>query len=934
VHLKSLELLGFKSFSDKTRLEFAEGITALLGPNGCGKSNIVDAIKWALGEQSAKALRADKMEDVLFSGSETRKALNVADVTLGMGNDSGQLPLDAAEISIRRRLYRSGDSEYFINNLPVRLRDVRELFFDTGVGKSAYSMMEQGKIDQILSNKPEERRSVFEEAAGITKYRVKGQEAERKLLKTQENMRQVEGILAEVKRSYENLKQQAAKTQSYRDLREKIFEIELNTHLLRLRDLTQQREELEERLSRQSEQREQLKQEIDALRHSMEQSIDQVNSMESRLIEEQKKLYQTDLDKRSKDSQARMLGERIAEIEGKIASEQERARNLERKLNQGKEEQARRRQEMEELHSLLADVEGNILGFERDITQFEETVRNNEQEALRQRQEAEQLDKELDRLRGDLRGLTDDIVTQLDQRLKELGYSGQERQQTEGRIQAVLDQLRIQFQGKARLIEDSLALRDLPAGERSRLLQTLRQLVEEALKRIEELRGYFADYKRYTPAFLEEFLAPEGIITRKRELDQRITETHARITARRNRSEELRVENQGLSRRIAEYHRTLEELRVNRAQLFTRRSSLEKENERLQENLSEQELTLSESRREIESSSRRLEETRTQIAALTAEKQRLESENLAIRAELSTLEKQINRNNQNLVHTEKKLKQKSEGLDRSRDDLEKLQMRLVELRAEIRGLHTTFSELYGRELSDYESQMYQVQGPLRELRSALAGHREELKKLGQVNLMAPEEFAEVSERYRFLTDQLADLRKAYEDLQKITREIRSESSEIFLETYNTIKKNFHLMFRRLFGGGRAELKLLDPEHVLESGIEIYAQPPGKKLENVNLLSGGERSLTAIALLFAFYMVRPSPFCILDEIDAALDDQNVSRFVHVLKEFAGSSQFLVVTHNKKTIASADTLLGVTMEESGVSKIITIRLENRVEEKSYA
>jgi chromosome segregation protein len=209
-----------------------------------------------------------------------------------------------------------------------------------------------------------------------------------------------------------------------------------------------------------------------------------------------------------------------------------------------------------------------------------------------------------------------------------------------------------------------------------------------------------------------------------------------------------------------------------------------------------------------------------------------------------------------------------------------------------------------------------------------------MRALGQVNLMAPEEFREISERYSFLIGQLEDLRRASRDLKTITEEIQSESSELFLETYNTIRKNFHLMFRRLFGGGRAELKLLEPEKVLESGIDIYAQPPGKKLENINLLSGGEKSLTAIALLFAFFMVRPSPFCILDEIDAALDDQNVSRFVHVLKEFAGNSQFIVVTHNKKTIACADTLLGVTMEESGISKIVTVRLENRIEEKSYA
>ena len=289
MHLQAIELLGFKSFPDKTRIDFAHGITALLGPNGCGKSNIVDAIKWSVGEQSAKTLRADKMEDIIFNGTENRKALSIAEAKLTLTNDSGQLPLDAAEITIKRRLYRSGDSEYFINNVPVRLRDIRELFFDTGIGKSAYSIMEQGRIDQILSTKPEDRRYVFEEAAGITKYRIKGLEAERKLEKTQDNMRQVEGILGEVKRSYDTLKTQAEKTESYRNLKERIFQVELDIQLLRLRGFLEQQEKCEQQLAKRNEGRNALKQGIDSIRESMEQSIDQVNTMESHLIENQKK---------------------------------------------------------------------------------------------------------------------------------------------------------------------------------------------------------------------------------------------------------------------------------------------------------------------------------------------------------------------------------------------------------------------------------------------------------------------------------------------------------------------------------------------------------------------------------------------------------------------------------------------------------------------
>ncbi len=259
------------------------------------------------------------------------------------------------------------------------------------------------------------------------------------------------------------------------------------------------------------------------------------------------------------------------------------------------------------------------------------------------------------------------------------------------------------------------------------------------------------------------------------------------------------------------------------------------------------------------------------------------------------------------------------------NELERLHLGLAQTETEIRNIKENFKEQYGRDLVEFEERMYEIRAGVPELRDRLADRKMKLKDLGSVNLMAPEEFVEVKERYEFLTTQIDDLTKARDDLKRITQEIRDESAQLFLETYNRIKKNFHNLFRRLFGGGRGELRLVDPDHVLESGIEIYAQPPGKKLENISLLSGGEKSLTAIGLLFATYMVRPSPFCFLDEIDAALDEQNVIRFVNLLREFGRASQFIVITHNKKTVTGADALLGVTMEESGVTKVISVRLE---------
>jgi chromosome segregation protein len=351
----------------------------------------------------------------------------------------------------------------------------------------------------------------------------------------------------------------------------------------------------------------------------------------------------------------------------------------------------------------------------------------------------------------------------------------------------------------------------------------------------------------------------------------------------------------------------------------------------LEKELGEQKAFLVENMRVIEAAKTRLSDLHDKIKKIGEERALLEKREEELKKELAQLEKRISTKNKDLVEKEKALKSRMEGLSRVQGQIEKIQIDLSSLQTEVRNLHENYRERYGRDLSDFSAEIYEIRENGRDLRDQLQTAREEQKKLGQVNLMAVEEFAEVKERYEFLQNQLEDLRKAKEDLKSITGQIRSESTELFLDTYEKIRKNFHVMFRRLFGGGRAELKLSDTDNVLESGIEIYVQPPGKKLENIALLSGGERSLTAVALLFATYMVKPSPFCILDEIDAALDEENVGRFVNLLREFGKTSQFVIITHNKKTVMGARTLLGVTMEESGISKIVAIRLDSEENEK---
>lgn len=930
--LKSIELFGFKSFADKSKIDFSPGISALLGPNGCGKSNIVDAVKWVLGEQATKTLRADRMEDIIFNGTEARKALNVAEVTMVMSNEEGILPLDVPEIVVKRRLFRSGDSEYSINNTPVRLKEIRELFFDTGIGKTAYSIMEQGKIDQILSNKPEERRVIFEEAAAITKYKIKSQEAERKLDRTEDNIRQVNGILGEVERSYNSLKIQSEKTLRHRQLREDAFILERDLQLLKLKGFLENKERKSADLEKKIRDRTDVKEQIDTINENLEENLDIVNSMENKLIESQKNLYGIELKRNGQENQINILAERRSEVEGVIAADQVKQKNIRLKIESIKNALAGVEREKAEQEKQVQEIDTNISEFENSIKQASDRIiRNNnlirEKEGDIRRAEGEQ-----EELQNDLRLLTDDIVEQLDNRLKESGYSARERVKLETEIEQTVEGAMIIIKGRKDRLEDLKAAGSAGITVESLITETASSL-ETALTEIGKLPGILDSYRSLTPAFLDEFLAPQGIITRKRSIDDKLNASRHLVKNRREEITAFNEENSHLSKKIDEYRRTLEELKVGKARIKTRIDGFTETMARNQREIGEQEHLLRENEKEISASRKRMDELSTRIKELELEKKDLTEKEKVLRNELSSLEKGISKRNKDLMTEEKRVKSLMDQLGRFQGEVEKLQMELTEITTEIRNIYSNFQERHSRDLSEFEDRIFEITASARDLRDQLQKNNEEQRSLGHINLMAPEEFAEVKERYEFLNNQLEDLEKAKKDLFRVTEEIRTESSQMFIATYEKIKKNFHVLFRRLFGGGRAEVKLVDPANVLESGIEIYVQPPGKKLENIALLSGGERSLTAVALLFATYMVKPSPFCLLDEIDAALDENNVGRFTSMLMEFGQRSQFIIITHNKKTVTCADTLLGVTMEESGVSKLIAIRLDKAVE-KTYA
>lgn len=924
--LKSLDIFGFKSFVDRTHIEFADGITALLGPNGCGKSNVVDAVKWVLGEQSAKNMRAEKMEDVIFNGTETRKALNVAEVTLTIANDNGLLPLDVSEITIKRRLYRSGESEYYINNAQVKLKDVRELFWDTGVGKAAYSVMEQGKIDQILSSKPEDRRYLFEEAAGITRFKVKRAEAERKLERTEENMRQIDGIMGEVKRSYDSLKVQADKAITCRNLKEDIFNFELDIQLLKLKNITQDRDRRAADAKNAEELRDKARKEIDEINASLSENMEEVNAMENRLVALEKEIHGLAIEKNEKDKQAKQLNERQGEIKQKLLQLEGRKTSLQEQIDSLREDIDEQDSVLHQKRRRIEEITSNIDSFEDNINLAGTQINENDRQAAEWESTILEIDSSVTKCRKDLESITEDIVTELDLKLKDAGYSSVACAKAKEKVDLILGKITALSQGRKNLFEDFSALSSPSEKDFFEFADRGKSAFAEIASLSQELKIALEEYIATTPQFIDEFLSPEGIITKKRSIDKDISVLQEKKQTLRDKISSLKSENQELVNKINEYRKTLEELRIQKAQIQAHIQAGEEQIRLLKRELTSQETNLNELENEYYVEQKRYEEIQEQIVDIEGEIASIEHKGYKMTEELTSLEKEIHFRNNDVSGKKETIKKKTEEVAKYQSQFERFSLELVSSETEIKNIKENFRDTHSRDLLEFEERMFTITTPAADLREKLAKARQDMKNLGNVNLSAPEEFAETKERYDFLAGQLADLQKAKDDLQRITEEIRAESTELFLATYNKIKKNFHNMFRRLFGGGRAELRLVDPKNVLSSGIDIFAQPPGKKLENIALLSGGEKTMTAVSLLFATYMVRPSPFCLLDEIDAALDEQNVLRFIHTLRDFANVSQYIVITHNKKTVSGAGTMLGVTMEESGVSKVITIRLEN--------
>lgn len=1181
--LKRIELTGFKSFANKTELEFVKGISAVVGPNGSGKSNISDAIRWVLGEQSAKSLRGGKMEDIIFAGSDSRKAVNFGEVSLTLDNSDEQLPLDFHEITVTRRLHRSGDSEYFINKQACRLRDITELFMDTGIGKEAYSIIGQGRIEEILSTRSEDRRGIFEEASGIVKYKSRKKEAQKKLDNTEQNLLRIHDLISELEDQIDPLREQSEKATLYKELKDKlksneismyVFQIEqihsawteaneqlqklehkqlelstvvnqhdahLETHRATARELEQELEQLQDALLHISEEYEKCEGYGDVLKEreknlsnnqeQMQQTV-QVGEKRTAQIEAEKAVFEhkfTEISRQVEELQLELTREEqrlLGVISGTESEAEEnlkaelletlnraaQAKNEVRYIDQQLENLQRRTLKLDEDHqkwldqkALLAEQKKNmqqkLVLASDEITAIREAfMKKNEQLKTEQSmldetqmilRRTEQKNDSLISRRDTMREMQNDYDG-FQQGVKEVLKSRKSSSGLQGVHGAVAELVKVPAKVETAIetalggalqhivMENEAASRAAISFLKQRKLGRAtflpldvlkgRYIGEHDLQGLVEMQGFVgiaADlitfdqkYKSIVTNLLGNVMISENLeqanrlaakcryryrvvtldgdvvnaggsmsggsnhrrntslLGRQRqieEIDKQIVETEQQI-------KQIEVKLDQLKRTIASIHLELEQMRqqgeqkrLEEQQIRAETQSLDNEAKSIEAQLQlynedrsdvheeeqthdkqkadiavslvklqEHEAFLQQSIREAERYRKanetakeelqsHLTELKVKTASTAQEKQSIQDQLQRFTTELNQakeelqmslnalgqLEQEIEENEletvkqlEQLNHHRIKRQQISESIDFKRADranwlqqledeesetkdtrieLKKVEEKLHQTEVKANRLDVELENLLKNLAEDYElsyelaKQRHPIPEDVPAVQQLVKELKREITQLGEVNLGAIEEFQRVNERYQFLSQQKEDLIEAKEALYKVIREMDEEMSKRFISTFEEIRVQFAGVFTKLFGGGRADLILSEPDQLLETGIEIVAQPPGKKLQNLQLLSGGERALTAIALLFAILNVKPVPFCVLDEVEAALDEANVSRFAQYLREFSEETQFIVVTHRKGTMEEADVLYGVTMEEGGVSKLVSVKLE---------
>ena len=998
MYLKALEIQGFKSFPEKTRLTFEKDITAIVGPNGSGKSNISDAILWVMGEQRSRALRGSKMEDVIFGGTEKRGKLGFAQVSLIIDNAAHIFDSDSSEIMLTRRYYRSGESEYYINRESVRLKDINSLLMDTGLGRDGYSIIGQGRIAEIVSNKSTDRREVFEEAAGISRYRYRKEEAERKLEKTEENLLRVNDKIEELEMQVGPLKTQAETAKRYLVLRDELRVKEISVWMETLDKLHAQTEAVAAEAQQVNDELERAKADLEALYASSGSITERMHRKDEETERARDRLSAAEAEAAACDSAAAVLRANLASSENNLRRMEQDAAERETRANEvrGRIEESRKR--LKALDEALretaekAKANDNVLsGCRMKLQNREEMLRQAEEKATRLAVDGRSMDARIHMLsemekeyegfskavktvmrqaqRGELRGVhgpvanllraDDEVALAVETALGAAGQNIVVDTQNDGR--SAIELLKRQDAGRATFlpldtIQGSL-MKDAPVNDpgfvgiaselvdydpkyKNIILNLLgRTVVAEALG--DAIRMSRSAGNRLRIVTLDGQLINAGgsmtggsaargtgILSRANELEKLKKQREKIAKAEESCRDELdRARSQLQSVRYQ-----LDMALEDQANIRSEQSSQEAEKRAVSSGVSQLGALLESLSGDSQTRQRALKAAEDEMAALRLKIGEKEEELTALRAKADGVRGEIAAISREKMELEgKRTRAEKETQERNARliDLERSAARIEQkkLAADLEEKQILDKLWENYELSHSAANALRQPVPnLSRANKELGELRRSISALGTPNLGAIEEYERVSTRYEFLTGQRDDVTKAKNELQSIIRDITGEMKDVFLTQFKAIDESFRQTFLELFGGGKAALQLEDEENVLECGIEIKVQPPGKALSTLSLLSGGEMAFVAIALYFAILKVRPTPFCVMDEIEAALDEANVTRFASYMRRMADKTQFLVITHRRGTMEEADILYGVTMQEKGVSSVIELDLES--------
>lgn len=1180
MYLKRIEMQGFKSFADKTVLEFKPGITTVIGPNGSGKSNISDAIRWVLGEQSMKSLRGAKSEDIIFAGTQARKSLGFAEVSIVIDNNDNKLPIEYSEVTVTRKIYRSGETGYFINKVPCRLKDILELFMDTGIGKDGYSIIGQGKIDEILSNKSEDRRHIFEEAAGIVKYRTRKQESEKKLEQTKLNLLRINDILAEIEANIEPLKLQSDKAKQFLDLREELKSIEvglfiynINTYKEKLEQLvkdediiTFQKEAEDSKMEALQASKEELRQVVDDITAQIENmqnigfessnKIEKINSeigisneriqnnsankqrLEAEILEVKNRIEELKEEQKQKLEKKTNLTSNKEKFEKELAEKETELEELSKKLSakeleiEGKKQivqdnidkkyelaaeintqdvnyenlEKRKKQLKNEIDSVISELDSTRYGkneiskgfydieSKRNIAveNLEKSVQAKEQNMQKLKQYEEEIskltytqrmkqarhqflietekekegynktvksllvacdkDSSLNKgIHGVLANLISvekeyetaiemclgqslqNVVTSTEQDAKKMieylrtnslgrasflpiasvqGKKLDKLTKMDGVIGIASDlvkckkeyeQIILSLLGRTVVVEDmdtaiALAKKDkysfrivtlkgdiisssgsISGGSvqtktvnilgRSREIEDLEKELKKLEKQIADKTAEKEEYASSIGDSIEEtaklekelqeieivyatekqkMVAVEENITRLEnrlaKLKEEVTQTEKQKEENRLLKEQKEAEIQELTQQIEELNKVIEEFALNNKdnQKYIDDLNFDITNLKISvTSFDESESSIEEMveriSQDIKNNEQSIENKNQNILAITEENTKLEQTITEYNNQIEQIKQEVTNSgtkveelkqeriakNEKLVNTENEIQSQFSTLESLKEQIIKLDVKKTKLEQDLQQVVESLWNEY--ELTPNSTEEYQKPNNVATAQKQVNSLRNKIKDLGSINIDSIEEYKKTKERYDFMSEQRLDLENTASKLRKIIGDMTTTMQNQFKEKFELINKNFNEVFTELFNGGKAELILENEENILECGIDIRVQPPGKKLQNMMLLSGGEKAFTAIALLFAILKINPAPFCILDEIEAALDDVNVYRFAEYLKKFCKQTQFLVITHRKGTMEAGDSVYGVTMEENGISKLLSIKLK---------